>query len=162
MLDLIHLFRFHEKKNEKDFWYRRVPSDIAYEIPDEFCTVNSLPYGLAVFVVPKMAMTTTGLRPWRFGDKVPKKGIHLRPPSYIKSPRTADLLRSTRGLLYFTNQYDPEWFRKPEDAAYWLGFNYEPLQSYYSKTAIVQDFIFAKKALPPTYSEGYDDAAYKI
>ncbi len=62
-----------------------------------------------------------------------------------------------------TNQYDPEWFRTSENAAYWLGYNLDNplLMAYYSKQVIITDFVF--KGRPPAeYLEANADATYKI
>lgn len=155
MLDIVHLFRFSHitKDIQKIGWYRRIPNDIGYSYDDHI---------LAIFLIPRYAMMATGtIQKWHWADKMPKIGMHLSAIPIRKIKRTQNLLQATRGLLLYTDTYDPAWFRKPEDAAYFIGYNQMKFLHYYDPNTIIQHCIFRNRP-PAEYIKGYEDATFKI
>jgi len=116
---------------------------------------------LGVFLIPTGQPRFGNWQKYRFQDKLPAQRMHLDPSKPKRNQRTHLLLQATRGAFIWLPSYDPSWFDKDEDFAYFLGYYYNSIQTFYGKSAIFCDFLL-KGNVPPTYANGIDDATFKF
>ncbi len=158
MLEHVHLYKFAH-------------SDLYKKIKPDFQIENNLMDApLALFLVPtSQPRGNKSRQKWRFADKLPAQRIKIDPsklgdwtlPKFPPSRRVQLLLQATRGVLCFLPSYDPVWFDKPDDYAYFLGYYQNNFASYYSRSLLIHDYLLEGK-IPESYMAGLEDATFKF